>query len=664
MFKVMPGIRKKILRWPKSLQNGIRDRFHVRNHAGLRIGVSLRALIFFALSYMYLRLYADLRIIYHGGGIITNFPVFYKGRAFFQTFLSYPGGLVEYVSAFLSQFFYYSWAGALIVTLQAWLIGACTAYLLKAVNFSRLRGICYILPILVFISYTRYTCFFTTTTALLAALIFTFLYFRVTLSRISPAGQTGIFLLLSVVLYYLAGGAFLLFAVNCAVYELLFRNRWKTGMFYLLTAAAVPYVMGLIIFRVSVVNAYSELLPFSWKILYYETRRRGVMIIYVLFLIPPLTLFVLGLWQLLLKRLRRLKEQSNTETDKKHKSKSPNLIVRIFNWYGRSLKFRWIVETSLLLIITGSAVFVSRNENLRTQLKVDYFAYHRMWPELLKAARNDPTNRLVVHSVNRALYHTGRLGFEMFSWPQDPDSLFLTNQAYRWHYWRNFDAYLDIGLVNMAENDLAECLEGLGDRPMILQRLALINMVKANYDSARVYLNTLDKTLFYGKWAEQYLNLLETDPNCSTDNYIQYLRSISLDKDYSTQSIPTNTMLVLLLEKNNRNRMAFEYLMAWYMLERHLGNLIQNIDRLKDFGYPQVPTHFEEACLAYVASTGQRIRISGYRPSNSLRQQIDDLGQILRNYGSDKQAAYNELASKYRDTYFFYFLYGPSGTKE
>ena len=110
--------------------------------------------------------------------------------------------------------------------------------------------------------------------------------------------------------------------------------------------------------------------------------------------------------------------------------------------------------------------------------------------------------------------------------------------------------------------------------------------------------------------------------------------------------------------------MAFEYIMAWYMLKRHLGNFIQNIERLKDFGYPRIPTHYEEASLVYVAGTGKPFHISGYRVSDTLRQRIDDFGLILRNYGQDKRAAYSELASKYRDTYFFYFLYAPSGTKE
>ena len=104
--------------------------------------------------------------------------------------------------------------------------------------------------------------------------------------------------------------------------------------------------------------------------------------------------------------------------------------------------------------------------------------------------------------------------------------------------------------------------------------------------------------------------------------------------------------------------------MSWFMLNKHLGNLVQNIERLKDFGYPRIPTHYEEASLVFVASTGKKIRISGYKASDSLRQRIDDFGRILRSYGANKQAAFTELASKYRNTYFFYFLYAPSETKK
>jgi hypothetical protein len=189
-------------------------------------------------------------------------------------------------------------------------------------------------------------------------------------------------------------------------------------------------------------------------------------------------------------------------------------------------------------------------------------------------------------------------------------------------------------------------------------------MVKAHTDTARIYLNKLNNTLFHADWAEHYLGLLQTDPNLSSDAYIQQLRTVTLKKDYSTLSIPPQALLTFLLEENSRNKMAFEYLMAWYMLNKHLGNLVENIERLKDLGYQQIPTHYEEASLVYVASTGKRIRISGYKASDTLRQRIDDFSQILRKYGANKQAAFTELAGKYRDTYFFYFLYAPSGAKE
>jgi hypothetical protein len=602
--------------------------------------------------------------MYHGAGVITDFPVFYKGWAFFQTFLSYPGGPVEYISAFLSQLFHFSWAGALVVTVQAWLLSTCIACLLKVINFPRVRLVCFTLPILLLIAYTQYTYFFPTTLALSVALIFTCLYLKVTSQRIAVIRNVGTFLLLSLILYYIAGGAFLVFAIICAIYELLFRFRWKTGLLYLLCAAGIPYVMGLLIFRVSIINAFCNSMPFSWKILYYETRRRGVTIIYVLFSLPPLIILVPGLWQILEKRLHSTKNRADNKPAKKQQEKSPGSISKVFSRYRHSPKLNWAIELLLLLSITSGAVYFSRNDNLRTQFKVDYFAYHKMWPELLAAARNNPDNPFVVHSVNKALYHTGRLGDEMFFWPQNPDDLFLTSEKYKWHYWQNFDTYLDIGFINMAENGLTECLEGLGDLPMILQRLALVNMVKANTDTARIYLNKLNKTLFHADWAEHYLELLQTDPNLSSDTYIQQLRTLALKKDYSTLTIPTQALLTFLLEENSQNKMAFEYLMAWYMLNKHLKNVVDNIERLKDLGYQRIPTHYEEATLVYVASTGNRIRISGYKASDTLRQRIDDFGQILRKYGANKQAAFTELVSKYRDTYFFYFLYAPSGAKE
>ena len=623
-------------------------------------GRLLQSFLFFILFYLYLWLYVDLRLIYHGAGIITNFPVFYKGWTFFLPFLSYPGGPLEYLSAFLSQFFYFSWAGALVVTLQAWLLSVCIDYLLKAANLLRIRWFCFISPILLLVLYTRYTYYFATTTALLVALLIACLYIKTTSSRTTALSCLSTFLSLSVILYCLAGGAFLLFAVVCAIYELIFRARWKTSIFYLLSAAVIPYVMGLLIFRVSIVDAFCNSLPFSWKILYYEVRKREVTIVYLLYLLLPLTLFVFGLLQILWKRLLFIKNRP----PKKRRNKSSNLPSKIFSRYTHSLKLKWAVESLLLLAIAGSVVFFSRNENLRTRFKVDYYSYHKMWPELLTSAQHNPENPFIAHAVNRALYHVGRLGYDMFSWPQHPDYLFLSDNKYKWMHWQIFDVFLDIGIINIAENALTECLEGIGGRPMILQRLALINMVKGNSGSARIYLGKLSKTLFNADWAKHYLDLLQTDPGLSTDKYIQHLRSLYLNKDCLTHSLLMEKTLSELLERNSQNRMAFEYLMARYLLKKHLGKFARNLELLQNFDYPELPAHYEEAALVYIYGTRKPINLSGYPSSPQKRQQIEDFSRLLSSYGRNKQAVSKELSKKFRNTYFYYYKFAPSGTNK
>jgi len=635
----------------------------LRKLSSQNLGGASRSFIFFALFYLYLWLYVDLRLMYHGAGVITNFPVFYKGWTFFLPFLSYPGGPLEYLSAFLSQLFYYSWAGALVVTVQAWLLSVCIDYLSKATNLPRIRWIRFIPPILLLILYTRYAYHFPTTLAFLTALLTACIYLKATLSRAEIFSCVNAFLALSVILYYLAGGAFLLFAVLCALYELLFRSRWKMSLFYFLSAAAIPYVLGLLVFRLSIIDAFSNLLPFSWKILKYNARKRAITIVYVLYLLPPLTLLINGLWQMLRKRLHFAKKRTGRKAGKKHRNKISNLPALIFSRYRHSPKLKWAVESLLLLVIAGSVVFLSSDENLRTRFKVDYYAYHKMWPELLTSAQHNPDNPFIAHAVNRALYHVGRLGYDMFSWPQNPDYLFLSDKKYKWMYWQIFDVFLDLGVVNMAENALTECLEGLGSRPMILQRLALINMVKGNLGSAKIYLGALSKTLFHAEWANNYLDRLGTDPDLSGDKYIQHLRSLCLDKDCPMYSLFKEKTLLWLLEKNSQNRMAFEYLMAWYMLNKHLGKLVRNLELLQDFDYPELPTHYEEAALIYVYGTRKPLNLSGYQPNPQLRQRIEDFSRLLSSYGGDKQAASKELSKKFRNTYLFYYIYAPSGTK-
>jgi hypothetical protein len=67
--------------------------------------------VFFISFFLYVYIGINPELYYQ-----SQEPVFFFDSNFFQEFLSYPGGLTEYIDAFLSQFYYYSWALLLLLS--------------------------------------------------------------------------------------------------------------------------------------------------------------------------------------------------------------------------------------------------------------------------------------------------------------------------------------------------------------------------------------------------------------------------------------------------------------------------------------------------------------------------------------------------------------------
>jgi hypothetical protein len=189
---------------------------------------------------------------------------------------------------------------------------------------------------------------------------------------------------------------------------------------------------------------------------------------------------------------------------------------------------------------------------------------------------------------------------------------------------------------------------------MILQRLALVNMVKGSTDTARIYLGALSKTLFYSRWAKDYLARLEMDPNLAEDRQIQELRARRLKKDDTALFYVREPVLAALATQDNRNRMAFEYLMAWYMQTKQLDKFVQNIGRLREFGYTTVPPPYQEALAIYAYP---RNKADEYPISPEVRSRFESFSRIFNKYRRDKAAALGELAAGYRSSYLFYYIY-------
>ena len=232
----------------------------------------------------------------------------------------------------------------------------------------------------------------------------------------------------------------------------------------------------------------------SWKIIDAEVLKEMVVIICVLYLLLPVVILVVGSWRMFVKTsdtvsdhlgLREAKSgKARRRIKRKKRDRPASLSPKVLSWYAAAPLRRWIIESSVLFGVAAAGIVFSCDSERKALFEVDYYAYNKMWPEVIQCAQHCPNNYFMVHAVNRALYHTSRLGYEMFSYHQNPDTLFLTTQELLEAYWKRVDIYLDLGCINLAEHELTESLGTNTQRPAILKRLALASMVKGDIDTA------------------------------------------------------------------------------------------------------------------------------------------------------------------------------------
>ena len=422
-----------------------------------KLGGPVRSALFFILFFVLLCLWVDPKLIYHGHGQFMMFKIHVPGMRIFEDVPVYPGEAVEYAAARLSHYFYYSWAGALIITAIGWLLCLGTGKFIRAVSNGEMQALRFIPPIILLIQYGRYYHYLADGLALSAALLFLYLYICLPLRN---AGLRFIvFLIFSAVVYAVADKGFPVFIALCIIFELfntvvgcpVDRRRLALCVFYLFSALLIPWLIGALVFELHLANAYSRLLPF-----HPEAESSGAILTFGLFLFFPIVGLGCLLWR------RRMRKYPSGRTLSGWAAKFPE--------YYHKIKFKWSLGTLALLVATAGAVLLTCDRFARRQLRIDYFASQKMWPQLLCEAHQLPLrdyNFFVCHDVNRALYHTGRLPYEMFSYPAHPHALFLTSPGFL--DWRKkFNILMELGLVNLAEHATIQSLEFRGEHPTIL----------------------------------------------------------------------------------------------------------------------------------------------------------------------------------------------------
>ena len=587
-------------------------------------------LLFFCSFVVYNWIFDYVLLLQYG----TSECFFLFGREFLAEWLDHPGGLVLYASRFLRQSYRYEWLGSLTLSLLITCFGLLLYLVLKRFrsecsaispiqessegeqHLSSDRtarhsvGILHVFLPCVFLLSLHSIC-----VNVALSLIVDCVAFLGYLALPGRRPRQVYALLVTPVVYLVAGGGYFWFFVVWVIASEWFDKPLLSGLVYKLLypalAVCIPLIAYRWIFPISLRVALN-VLPFT------NLSFAGLPLCYIMLLMP--------FW------------------------------ARI-PWGVRLASRRGLVAQSALLV--ALALFLLyRSYDPATKLFVDYHRLYksRRWDAILDKAMRDPLpHRIGQFFTNCALYHKGKLLEEMFNYPQvwgthgliisfsrDGESLLMAMYS--------SDLFFEMGHTNAALR-FAYNQMNLGRTYARLVRIAECNMVNGSYEIAEKYLNILERTLFHREFAQHYKNII-ADPRAA-DKHFAALRAWRPTVELNI-GIGEFACLVAPVESNPRNRMAFDYLAAWCLLDKDLIPMIaENIHLFEGTGYTSLPTHCQEAMMVWERFNDVTFDKRGFAYDKDTRMRFDTFRQQVQQY-SDRSSAQRRLMARFGGTYMFY----------
>ena len=248
-------------------------------------------------------------------------------------------------------------------------------------------------------------------------------------------------------------------------------------------------------------------------------------------------------------------------------------LVRIFRkWITASDRpIMTLCSFALVAAVMGSVVWKNANFKAEKVMQYDFMASHQQWNRILQAVSAEkPNNQIGVTVQNLALGMHGMLADHLFDYNQNGLAGLLPDvKEDATSPMPTAEAFYQLGMIYVAQRTVFEAQEAILDfqkSGRCYKRLAQTNLINGSYEVARKYLTALQKTLFYRDWADETMQLLGDEEAIARHPEYGRLRRFAYDGDYYFSDHVTPEMLETLFFHNTDNRLAFEYLKAYYML--------------------------------------------------------------------------------------------------
>ena len=264
-----------------------------------------------------------------------------------------------------------------------------------------------------------------------------------------------------------------------------------------------------------------------------------------------------------------------------------------------------VIVLSYVLVIVASwfGIKASFDEMTYDLIDYDFLVRTEQWDKIIEKAEKKPaTTPLSVSCVNLALSQKGVLADRLFEFYQNGgEGLFPTFTRDMISPVSTAEIFFRLGMVNDAERYMFEAQEAIPNyrkSARLTRRIIECEIINGNYQVAAKLLRRLQKTLFYSNWANQTMALLGNEKAINRHPIYGKLRKYREKKqDFLFSDQEMDQMLGLLFLNDNHNRMAYEYLMCYELLQRDMEKFMQYYPLGRFVGYDHIPRSFQEILI-------------------------------------------------------------------
>ena len=274
-------------------------------------------------------------------------------------------------------------------------------------------------------------------------------------------------------------------------------------------------------------------------------------------------------------------------------------------WIKKLQQSKVVMVLAYALVIVASWFGIKASFDVMTYDLIDYDFLVRteQWDKIIEKAEKKPaTTPLGVSCVNLALSQKGQLADRLFEFYQNGgEGLFPTFTRDMISPVSTAEIFFRLGMVNDAERYMFEAQEAIPNyrkSARLTRRIIECEIINGNYQVAAKLLRRLQKTLFYSNWANQTMALLGNEKAINRHPVYGKLRKYREKKqDFLFSDQEMDQMLGLLFLNDNHNKMAYEYLVCYELLQRDMEKFMQYYPLGRFVDYDHIPRSFQEILI-------------------------------------------------------------------